>query len=459
MTDVTDRIGNEGAPRFRPYPEYRDSGVEWLGEIPAHWEATALKRQFRVVNGSTPKSGEPDNWDGDIPWVTPEDLGRMNGRVLQEPARYLTRKGYESCGTQMVRAGSLVLSTRAPIGHLALAGTAICTNQGCRALVFRHAADETYFYFQLRAARPVLESAGRGSTFKELASEDLESVDLAVPPPDDQRAIASFLDRETAKIDALVARKERLIELLREKRTALITRAVTRGLDPNVPMKDSGVEWLRRLPSHWTGLPLKRWVATKITDGPHETPEFLDEGVQFISADAVSGGRIDFNRRRGFISERAHQDYSRKCEPVRDDILVCKSGATTGKLAMVEVDFEFSIWSPLALVRADARRVRPRFLALALESRYVQEQIRRTWSAGTQPNISMADLEQLFIAAPSIAEQDQILGWLGLEAGAFGEVEAKVCEAIDYFKEFRTALISAAVTGKIDVREAVPDEL
>ena len=210
MAGRTDWV-EEVRPRgFRPYREYRDSGVEWLGEIPAHWESKALKRPFRVVNGSTPKSGESDNWDGDIPWVTPDDLGKMSDRVLTEPARYLTPKGYESCGTQMVRAGSLVLSTRAPIGHLAIAGTSVCTNQGCRSLVFRHSGNETYFYFQLHAAKPVLEAAGRGSTFKELASEDLQSVDLSVPPLDEQRAIADFLDRETAKIDALVARKERL---------------------------------------------------------------------------------------------------------------------------------------------------------------------------------------------------------------------------------------------------------
>ena len=251
VTEATDRIEEARPLRFRRYSAYKDAGVEWLGEIPAHWESKALKRSFGVVNGSTPQSGEPGNWDGHIPWVTPDDLGKMMERVLNEPARYITRRGYESCGTRMVRGGSLILSIRAPIGHLAIAGTAVCTNQGCRSLVFRHPGNETYFYFQLHAARPVLEAAGRGSTFKELASADLESVALSVPPLDEQSAIATFLDRETAQIDGLVARKERLIELLQEKRTALITRAVTRGLDPNVPMKDSGVEWLGEIPAHW----------------------------------------------------------------------------------------------------------------------------------------------------------------------------------------------------------------
>ena len=256
MAEIAGQLGAGQPRRFQPYPEYRESGVEWLGAIPAHWEANPLKRSFRVVNGSTPKSGEPDNWDGDIPWVTPEDLGRLSERVLNEPARYITRKGYENCGTRMVPAGSLVLSTRAPIGHLAISGTSICTNQGCRSLVFRHSGNETHAYFQLYAARPMLKAAGRGSTFMELAKQDLESVVLAVPPLDERIAIAAFLDRETAKIDALVAKKEQLIELLQEKRIALITRAVTRGLDPNVPMKDSGVEWLGGMPTHWDVAPV-----------------------------------------------------------------------------------------------------------------------------------------------------------------------------------------------------------
>ena len=209
----------------------KDSGVEWLGEIPAHWGFRALKRLFKVVNGSTPKSGNPANWDGDIPWVTPEDLGKLKERVLARPARYITRRGYESCGTRMVGAGSLILSTRAPIGHLAIAGTAVCTNQGCRSLVIRDSCSETYFYFQIRAARPVLEAAGRGSTFMELASADLESVALAVPPVVEQRTIADFLDRETAEIDALISNVRRAIDHLEEFRTALISAAVSGKID------------------------------------------------------------------------------------------------------------------------------------------------------------------------------------------------------------------------------------
>jgi predicted nucleotidyltransferase component of viral defense system len=142
--------------RLKPYPAYKDSGVEWLGKIPAHWEATRLKRVFMVVNGATPQSGVAEYWDGEIPWVTPEDLGDLVGSEINAPRRRLTELGYENCGTTLAPAGSLVLSTRAPIGHLAIAGMPLCTNQGCRTLVFRTGPVSRYFYFQLLAARPEL---------------------------------------------------------------------------------------------------------------------------------------------------------------------------------------------------------------------------------------------------------------------------------------------------------------
>jgi type I restriction enzyme S subunit len=225
-----------------------------------------------------------------------------------------------------------------------------------------------------------------GSTRDKLTQGEMNGIIIQCPTFAEQKNIAAFLDCETAKIDALIGKKERLIKLLQEKRKALITQAITKGLDPTVPMKDSGVEWIDQIPEYWIGLSLKRWVKIKITDGPHETPALEDEGVDFISAEAVSNGKIDFDHRRGFISQALHELYCRKCKPVRGDILLCKSGATTGKLAMVEVNFDFSVWSPLALIRAEETTILPKFLALALESNYVQEQIMRTWSAGTQPN-------------------------------------------------------------------------
>ena len=214
-----------------PNVPMKDSGVEWLGEIPAHWEVKRVKRLFRVFNGSTPKSSEPNYWDGDITWVTPDDLGTLSSTEILQTSRYITKSGYNSCGTTLVPKGSLVLSTRAPIGHLAIAGLDLCTNQGCRCLVFNNTLDHKYYYYQLDAARSELESWGQGSTFKELGKSHLEYIHLIEPPYPEQNDITAYLDRETAKIDALITKTRETIEKLKEYRIALISAAVTGKID------------------------------------------------------------------------------------------------------------------------------------------------------------------------------------------------------------------------------------
>ena len=210
--------------------------------------------------------------------------------------------------------------------------------------------------------------------------------------------------------------------------------------------KETQSDWIDSHPDHWSRRALKRCVATKITDGPHETPELVDERIDFISAEAVQDGRIDFSRRRGFISPELHRLYCRKCRPRRGDLFMCKSGATTGKLAMVETDMEFSVWSPLAQIRCDDSLAMPKFMYFALHAEYVQSQIRRTWSAGTHPNISMGDIEQLLVVAPPLPEQQAIAAFLDRETAKIDALVEKKRRLIELLKEKRAALISHAVT-------------
>lgn len=447
MTTMVTAVKDETLRRYRPYPAYKDSGVEWLGDIPAHWDVKRLK--YVAPLRITKLDIKPD----DAVYVGLENVESWTGRLLLESQP-------ESVDSIVgaFRAGDVLFGKLRP--YLAKVARpdfdGVCTSE---ILSLRPAAGctQSYVMYGLLNAPYIrwLDSFTYGTKMPRLSPSQVAGSFVSQPPLEEQRAIANFLNHETARIDALVAKKQRLIELLQEQRAGLITRAVTKGLDPSVPMKDSGVEWLDQYPKHWNGLPLKRWVGVKITDGPHETPELLPNGVDFISAEAVNEGRINFERRRGFISSELHAIYCRKCRPARDDILMCKSGATTGKLARVDVDFEFSVWSPLAMIRACKSRIMPAFLEMALQSDYVQHQIRRTWSAGTQPNISMGDLEQLFVVAPPLGEQAAILDCLGRTIGGFGVLIGRVKEAIERLNELRTAVISAAVTGKIDVRQEV----
>ena len=218
-----------------PYPKLKPSGVDWIGDVPEHWDIFPLKRCYRVINGGTPSSTEEAYWDGNINWITPDDLGKNRSKHIEDSRRTISTEGLINCGAQLVPTNSIVLSTRAPIGHVAVIGKESCTNQGCRALVpdERHAFSD-YLYYTLVSSRSVLIAAGKGTTFMELSADHLGSHVAPFPPFSEQRAIADFLDRETEKIDDMIANIETSIDRLREYRSAIIDAAVTGKIDARI---------------------------------------------------------------------------------------------------------------------------------------------------------------------------------------------------------------------------------
>ena len=188
--------------------------------------------------------------------------------------------------------------------------------------------------------------------------------------------------------------------------------------------KDSGVEWLGEVPGHWEVLPIKRIVAMPITDGPHETPQFIDEGTPFVSAEAVSSGKIDFSRVRACISDEDNARYSLKYSPKLHDIYMVKSGATTGITAIVEGRTDFNIWSPLAVVRCGESAL-PYFVLNFMRSQNFLEAVTLNWSFGTQQNIGMGVIENLFCTLPPLPEQTQIAAFLDRETAKIDELVAE----------------------------------
>ena len=299
--------------------------------------------------------------------------------------------------------------------------------------------------------------AKQSTNLASISSSNLMELPVPLPPEAVQRQLLALIDRETARINALIEKKTLSIELLREKRQALITQAVTRGLDRDTPLKDSGVDWLGLVPSHWRVMSLKQVVAIPITDGPHETPEACAEGVPFVSAEAVSTGRIDFGRIWGFISEEDDARFSKKYRPRRGDIFMVKSGATTGVTAIVDTDERFNIWSPLAVIRC-GDKVLPEFMLNFMRSRNFQEAIALNWSFGTQQNIGMGVIGNLRVAVPPIEEQVAAVQQLDVWLSRIASLELATAKSVGLLRERRAALITAAVTGLIDVRTEVTEE-
>jgi len=434
----------------KAYPEYKDSGIEWLGEIPAHWQLRKVKYVFRVFNGATPKSSEPVYWDGDIAWLTPEDMGELTSHLITDTARRISKEGYKNCGTNLVPEGSLVLSTRAPIGHIAIAGIPLCTNQGCRSLVFKRNDDRKYFYYALYAAKQNLQAGGQGSTFLELSKEKLEMMQIIDLGYNEQCKISRFLDRQTSVIDKLISCKEKQIELLKEKRAAIITWAVTRGLDSNVPMKDSGIEWLGEIPAHWDIKRIKFLVSEPLRYGANEEAKYIDPNQpRFVRiTDINEKGDLDDSTFRSLPLASA-QSYLLQS----GDILLARSGATVGKSFLYKESWGSCCFAGyLIRARLNNKKCLPAFFNYFTGSTAYWNWISSSLIQATIQNVSAEKYDNLVIGLPPLDEQEATIEYLDQETSRIDVLISKIQSSIEKLQEYRTALISAAVTGKIDVR-------
>jgi len=444
---------------FPRYPEFKDSGVEWLGEVPGHWDVKRLKQACHVY----PSNVDKKSYDGETPVqlcnytdvyyndtiVAGTDFMAATA-TEDQVAKFTLRAGDTIITKDSETADDIAIAAYVPVDlpgvicgyHLSM----IRPTQEANGAFVKRLFDSTY-------VKSCVAVRANGLTRVGLGQYEIDNLDLPFPPLPEQKQIAAFLDRETAKIDALVSEQRRLMALLKEKRQAVISHAVTRGLNPDAPMKPSGIEWLGDVPEHWDVLPIKRIVSVPVTDGPHETPNFIDDGVPFVSAEAVSSGSINFSKVRACISEEDNARYSLKYAPKLHDIYMVKSGATTGVTAIVEDRTDFNIWSPLAAIRCNAGSV-PHFVLNFMRSKHFQEAVTLNWSFGTQQNIGMGVIENLVCTVPPVAEQHAIAQMLTTESAKFDTLTAEAQRAIDLLQERRTALISAAVTGQIDVRGA-----
>ncbi len=216
---------------LNPNVRMKDSGIEWIGEIPEHWEVKPLKRIFKIVNGGTPSSSEESYWNGEIVWVTPNDLSKLTETCIVDSERKITEDGLHNCSARIVPKDSIVISTRAPIGYVAIAGVPLCTNQGCKCLVPTKVVNYKYYYYWMLSISFYLNVLGQGTTFMELSNDSLSMVELLIPSISEQGKISNYLDRKTAEIDALVTEIKGQIQKLKEYRQSLISEAVTGKID------------------------------------------------------------------------------------------------------------------------------------------------------------------------------------------------------------------------------------
>jgi len=442
--------------KYKAYPEYKSSKVNYLGDIPKEWKLI----KFGITNSSAELGGNYLASEGEqgIAVIKMGNLGR--GVInLARIERIPLNEKYDT--HHLLKAGDFLFNTR---NSLELVGKvsvwreelehAIYNSNILRITFDKKFVDSTDFIsylFNSDRALSQLRLIAKGTTsVAAIYYKDLSSLVFAFPPVREQAKIADFLDFETAQIDTLIEKQQTLIQLLKEKRQAVISHAVTKGLNPDAPMKDSGVEWLGEVPEHWEVLKLGNYAIPLNGDRGANYPsgnDFVDEGVLFISATQVIDGRVETSNASKITLKKYNQLGGLKIK--KGDILYCLRGAGVGKSGICTFA-EGSISSSLMGVRATS--IDPYYLMLLLNSSVELQQRSVLVTGSVSPNLSAQNVMDYKFAIPKDSEQLEIISHVKNSLKKIDILLNKAEQAIQLMQERRTALISAAVTGKIDVR-------
>jgi len=441
-----------GRRRFTPYPEYKDSGVEWLAAVPASWPISAVKHKFDIFLGKMLQPEPASTHDLQVPYLKAADVQWESISLSSLPTMWASK---DEIQTGQVAMGDLLVCEGGEVGR-----AAILTQKPEEPTIIQNALHRVrskseitkflMYLLEVSASQGWLEVECNKATIQHFTSDKFGSLRIAIPSLEEQRRIVSFLDRETAKIDALIEKKERLIDLLQEKRMALITQAVTKGLDQNVPMKDSGVKWLGRIPTHWELKRLRFVLEAPLKYGANESAELNDPDLpRYVRIS-------DINESDGLRDETFRSlpvDVAKEYLLREGDLLFARSGATAGKTFLYRRSWGACAFAGyLIRARLDAKKAWPDFIRYFTASLSYQQWLASVFIQATIQNVSAERYANLNLPLPPIAEQYAIAAFLDREKETSEALISTIRKATNFLKEYRTALISGAVTGKIDVR-------
>jgi len=449
---------------FPRYPAYKPSGVAWLGEVPEHWFIDRMKWAIEQ-----PRNGiwgnEECGDDNDIPCVRVADFDRQRLRVLlNEPTiRNVTPKERE--GRVLLNNDLLIEKSGGgelqPVGCVVIYADnepAICSNFVAKASAKPGMSPSYWCYLHSAAysARINTRSIKQTSGIQNLDQSQYLDEPACYPPHIEQEAIARFLDRETAKIDALIAEQQRLIELIQEKRQAVISHAVTKGLNPNAPMKDSGVEWLGEVQEHWEVMQLNKLIE-KITNGyVGPTRDILvDEGVRYLQSLHIKNNRIIFET--PYYVSKEWSLSKEKSILHAGDVLIVQTG-DIGQSAVVTDEFEGCNCHALIVVSPRQNLLSGEWLSWVLNSAFGRETLLSIQTGALHPHLNCGNVKYIHVPVPPKDEQEAICRVIQAKIEEFDCLISAASCSINLMLERRSALISAAVTGQIDVRGLVTEE-
>ncbi|EUC80706.1 restriction endonuclease subunit S [Streptococcus sp. SR1] len=431
----------------------KESGIDWIGQIPEEWQISKIKFTTQL-NGRIGWQGLTSaEYKEEGPYlITGTDF--QNGTINFETAVHIDEKRWSEASQIQVENGDLLITKDGTVGKVAIISgldDKASLNSGVLRIQTVDEIDRKFLYYVLLSDEFWMwfnYTNSGASTILHLYQNVFDEFTFTFPQKNEQQKIADFLDKKTAQLDKVKALLEEQIQKLKDYRASLIYETVTKGLDKNVPMKDSGIDWIGQVPQGWGVKPIKHVVATPVTDGPHETPLLCETGIPFLSAEAVKNGVLDFNYKRGYISLQDHERFKKKISPKKDDIFIVKSGATTGNVGIVNTDEIFDIWSPLALIRCKKSLAVQKYIYYYLISNIFKAQVEFNWSFGTQQNIGMGIIENIKLILPPLSEQTKISDLLDKKIYQIDQLIQIKNKQIDNINKQRQTLIYDYVTGK-----------
>lgn len=427
---------------MKTYPKYKDSGIDWIGHIPSYWCVSRIKDVADIFAGATPSSKVNSYWDGDVIWVTPADMTDFG--YIEQGSTNISELGYNSCGTHLVPAGSIILSSRAPIGKVNIANKSLCTNQGCKSLVLKNGINGKYLAYYLHNECSNIDACGQGTTFKELSLKNLVCYKILFPPIEEQCAIAAYLDEKCGAIDGQVELLEKKRKAYERLKTSVINHAVTHGLNPDVAMRPSGIDWLGDIPAHWQ---VKRVKELGIL-GSGTTPKsgndaYYDDGTNpWLNTGCVQNCIITEPAK--YVTDLALRECNGlKYFPKNTILIAMYGGGTIGNVGLMSFDATIN-QACCAIVLQSQHNPKYFFYALMAQN----SKLVSLGFGGTQINLSQGQIANFILSVPPIDEQRAIATYLDEKCGEIDANIENIGKQIDAYKRLKRSLINEVVTGK-----------
>ena len=426
------------------YDKYKDSGIAWIGEIPEHWDKNKIIRLFSIIgSGTTPKSSKEDNYIGSVNWI---QSGDINGGYIENCKNTISDTALKEYPTLKIYKAPFIIVAMygASVGNISISNIDGCVNQAC-CVMNETKQNFKYLFYAMNSVKRYLIYKAEGAAQPNISQDKIKNTWMPIPPFEEQQSIATYLDQKCGEIDELITLQEEMITKLQSYKQSVITEAVTKGLDKNVPLKDSGIEWSGEIPEHWEIVDLKH-LCKKITDGSHFSPQTTDEGEFYITVSNVFEDKIHFENAHKISIKDFNTLISNGCQPPIGSILLTKDG-TVGRTAVVN-DNNFVVLSSLAILSLKDK-ILAEYVKYVLDSDALQEPMKLLMAGSALRRITLNKIYTLkMIYAPSFHEQQSIANYLDQKCSEIDELISIKQQKIEKLKDYKKSLIFECVTGK-----------